>query len=102
MSVLVTIRVPGDTGQFRSFMADESKAATLKEISDDSKSKGAIHHRFAIGDGFVLVVDEWESPQQFQQFFEGNEQIEAVIRDSGGQGPPDVTIAEAIETPDQF
>jgi hypothetical protein len=102
MSVLVTIRVAGDTDRFRSFMADDSEAARLKEISDDSKTKGAIHHRFAIGDGFVLVVDEWESPEQFQQFFEGNAQIEEVIRDSGGQGPPDVTIAEAIDTPDQF
>ncbi len=102
MSVLVTIRFPGDTDQFRSFVSDDSNADRLTSIAEDSKSRGAIHHRFGIGDGFVLVVDEWESPEQFQQFFAGNEEIEAVVRDSGGQGEPDITIAEAVDTPDQF
>ena len=102
MSVLVTVRFPGDTDQFRSFVADDSNAGRLTEIADDAKSRGAIHHRFAVGDGFVLVVDEWESGEQFQQFFSGNDQVEAVVRDSGGQGEPEITIAEAVETPDQF
>ncbi len=34
---------------------------------------GAIHHRFGVGDGFVLVVDEWETIEQFQQFFSNPE-----------------------------
>jgi heme-degrading monooxygenase HmoA len=102
MSVLVTVRFPGDTDQFRSFVADDSNAGRLTEIVDDAKSRGAIHHRFAVGDGFVLVVDEWESGEQFQQFFAGNEKVEAVVRDSGGQGEPEITIAEAVDTPDQF
>jgi hypothetical protein len=102
MSYLITVRIPGDTDQFRSFVADENNADRMNAIAEDGKSRGAIHHRFAIGDGFVLVSDEWESPQQFQEFFEGNEEIEAVVRDSGGQGEPEVTVAEALETPDQF
>src|SRR6185437_14029283 len=28
-----------------------------------------IHHQFGIGEDFALVVDEWESVEQFQQFF---------------------------------
>ena len=102
MSVLVTVRVLGDTDQFRSFVSDERNADRLNSIADDAKGRGAIHHRFSAGDGFVLVVDEWESPQAFQQFFEGNEDVESVIRDSGGQGEPEITVAEALETPDQF
>jgi hypothetical protein len=96
MSVLVIVRFPGDTDQFRNFVADDSNADRLNEIVDDAKSRGAIHHRFAVGDGFVLVVDEWETGEQFQQFFE------AVVREGGGQGAPEVTIAEAVDTPDQF
>jgi heme-degrading monooxygenase HmoA len=102
MSVLVTVRFPGDTDKFRSFVADADNAARITAISQDGKSKGAIHHQFAVGDGFILVVDEWESPEAFQGFFEGNEEIEAVVRDSGGQGQPEVTIAEALDTPDKF
>ena len=62
---------------------------------------GAIHHQFAVGEGFVLVVDEWESPQQFEQFFSSPE-IAAIIRDMGGSGPPEITIGEALASPDQF
>jgi hypothetical protein len=102
MSVLVTVRVPGDTDRFREFVSDPGNADRMKAIADDGRSRGAIHHRFGVGDGFVLVVDEWENPQQFQEFFQGNEEIESVIRDSGGQGEPEVTVAEALETPDQF
>jgi heme-degrading monooxygenase HmoA len=100
MSVLVTVRVPGDTDRFRSFLSSEGDR--LRSISDEAKGLGCLHHRFTVGDGFVLVVDEWESGEQFQQFFEGNEAIETVMRDSGAQGAPEVTIAEAVETPDQF
>jgi hypothetical protein len=102
MSFLVTVRVPGDSNKFREFVSDSANADRLKAIADDGRSRGAIHHRFGVGDGFVFVVDEWENPQQFQEFFQGNEEIEALIRESGGQGPPEVTLAEALETPDQF
>jgi hypothetical protein len=102
MSFVVTVRVPGDSNRFREFLSDSANADRLKAIADDGKSRGAIHHRFGVGDGFVLVVDEWENPQQFQDFFEGNAEIESVIRESGGQGAPEVTVAEALETPDQF
>jgi heme-degrading monooxygenase HmoA len=100
MSVLVTVRVSGDTDRFREFLSTE--ADRLNPISEEAKGVGCLHHRFTVGDGFVLVVDEWESAEQFQQFFESNEEIPKVIQDSGGQGPPEVTIAEAVETPDQF
>jgi heme-degrading monooxygenase HmoA len=100
MSVLVTVRVAGDTDRFRNFIANEGER--LRPIGEAARGVGCIHHRFSVGDGFVLVVDEWESAQQFQQFFESNEEIPVIIRDSGGQGPPEVTIAEAVETPDQF
>jgi heme-degrading monooxygenase HmoA len=100
MSVLVTLRVQGDTDQFRRFIASEDDR--MRGIADDARARGAIHHRFGIGDGFVLVVDEWGSAEAFQQFFETNQEIPSVMRDAGAQGEPEVTIAEAVETADQF
>ena len=99
MSVLVTMRVSGDTDQFRRFI--ETDGDFMQRLGDEAKAQGAIHHRFGIGDGFVLVIDEWESAYAFQQFFQRDDIAQAIMR-AGAQGEPEVTIAEAIETPDQF
>ena len=59
-------------------------------------SGGGIHHRFAVGDGFVVVVDEWETAGHFEKFF-ADPDLQALIAVSGGPpGLPEVTIAEAI------
>jgi hypothetical protein len=99
MSVLVSGRISGDTGKFRHLM--KSDPDRFRQIAERAKSAGAIHHRFGVGDGFVLVVDEWETAEAFQQFFQDPD-IAAIIADAGGTGQPDIVIAEAIESPDQF
>jgi hypothetical protein len=71
MSVLVTMRMRGDTDQFRRFIGSEEER--LRQIADDARASGWIHHRFGVGDGFVLVVDEWESAEAFKTFFETNQ-----------------------------
>ena len=77
-------------------------ADQLAKFAEMSRSAGAIHHRFGVGDGFVLVVDEWESVGQFQQFF-GNPDLQAFIGSVGGAPePPEVIVAEAISSPDEF
>jgi quinol monooxygenase YgiN len=79
MSVLVIGKFQGDAGQFRQ-----------------------AHHRFGIGDGFVVLVDEWESVEQFQQFF-ANPELQAFIGSVGAApAPPEITITEAITSSDQF
>jgi heme-degrading monooxygenase HmoA len=100
MSVVVTGTFPGDTDAFRRFVV--SGADVMRKISEDAKSKGAIHHRFAVGDGFVLLVDEWESAEAFQSFFQSNPDIPTVMQEAGARGEPQFTIAEAVETADQF
>ena len=98
MSVLITQRVPGDTDQFRRFIEDEERLAGYAERA---KAAGAIHHRFAIGDGFVLVVDEWGSADQYERFI-GELVAEGVFADAGARGEPEVIVAEAVTTADQF
>ena len=72
------------------------------KISDTARSAGAIHHRFGIGDGVVLVVDEWESVEHFQQFF-ADPSLQAFITSTGAaQAPPEIIVTEAVASPDQF
>ena len=100
MSVIVTGRIPGDTEQFRRWLPTAEEL--LRKISDDSRAKGCIHHRFAVGDGFVQVIDEWESAEAFEQFFQANADIPKAMQEAGAQGEPEFTFAEAIATADQF
>ena len=100
MSVLVTMRVHGDTSQFRDFL--ESGADRLRSTREAAQAAGCLHHRFGIGEDFVLVIDEWESPEHFQGFFEGNEELMALMRDAGAQSEPEITFTAAVSSPDQF
>ena len=72
-------------------------------MADEAEAVGAIHHRFGVGDGFVLVVDEWESAAHFEKFF-SNPELQAFIGSTGGDPntPPEITVTEAIGSADQF
>jgi len=100
MSVLIIAKFPGDTDKFRRSL--EERADEFAKISEESQGVGGLHHRFGIGDGFVLVVDEWESVEQFQAFM-ANPELQAFIGSVGGAPvPPEVIVAEAITSPDEF
>ena len=100
MSVLVIGKFQGDTATFRQALTD--RAGEFAKIADASRSAGAVHHRFGIGDGFVVLVDEWESVEQFQQFF-SNPDLQAFIGSVGAApAPPEITITEAVASSDQF
>jgi len=99
MSVMVTMKVKGDTDQFRRFL--ETDADRLKKLAEKGREAGAIHHRFAVGDGFVLVIDEWDTAEAFQSFMSSDE-IAEVMRDAGAQSEPAIEFGEAVESPDQF
>jgi heme-degrading monooxygenase HmoA len=68
MSVLMILRVPTDAASFEAVAADNRDA--MKGIAERAQEQGAIHHNFYEGDGEVLIVDEWDSPESFQRFFE--------------------------------
>lgn len=101
MSVLIITKVAGDTAKFRQSLTD--RAGEYEKISADARTKGAIHHRFGLGDGYVVIVDEWETVEQFQQFF-GNPDLQAFIASAGGDvsSPPEVIVSEAVTSADQF
>jgi hypothetical protein len=100
MSVLVIAKFQGDTAKFRQALTD--RAADFEEVARSAQGAGAIHHRFGIGDGFVVVNDEWESVEHFRKFF-ANPELQAFIGSTGaGLAAPDLIMAEAVSSPDQF
>jgi hypothetical protein len=100
MSVLVIGKFYGDTQMFR--QALQERGDEFAKIAESAKTVGAIHHRFGIGDGFVVIVDEWETADQFHTFF-ADPELQAFVATTGAApGPPELTITEAISSPDQF
>lgn len=101
MSALIITTVKGDTAKFRQSLTE--RAGEYEKIGADARTKGAIHHQFGIGDGIVVIVDEWETVEQFQQFF-SNPELQAFIGTVGGDtsSPPQVIVAEATHSADQF
>jgi hypothetical protein len=100
VSMLVIAKFRADTVTFRKALTD--RAGEFEKIAGMARGAGGIHHRFGVGDGFVLVVDEWESIGHFEQFF-GNPELQAFIGSVGAEpGPPEMIIAEATASPDQY
>jgi hypothetical protein len=101
MSVLVTVKIKGDVATFRKSLAE--RAGEFGKVAQRGREAGCRHHRFGVGDGCVLVVDEWDSPEQFEAFF-GDPELQAFIGSAGADPTvsPDITVLEAISSPDQF
>jgi quinol monooxygenase YgiN len=101
MSVLIALKFQGNVEVFTeslTSMADEYMA-----ISAEARHHGALHHRFATGGDYVLVVDEWESADAFYKFFADpglQKFIARVGADTSVQ--PEITVAQVISSPDQF
>lgn len=102
MSVIVTAKIFGDTNVFTKAL--EERADEFRAISARAKEAGAIHHQFAVGDGFVVAVDEWESAAAFEKFF-GDPELQAFIGSTSGGDPnvaPEILVGEAVDSPDKF
>jgi len=99
MSVVVTMKVKGDTARFRQMLDTETEL--LQGLAARARDAGCIHHRFAVGEDFVIVVDEWETADGFHGFISSPE-IAEVMGDMGAQSEPEIEVGEAIESPDQF
>jgi hypothetical protein len=100
MSVLIIGKFQGDTAKFRQSLTE--RADEYAKIAEESRAAGALHHRFGIGDGYIVIVDEWESVEQFQAFM-ANPDLQAFIGSVGGAPvPPEVIVAEAITSADEF
>jgi hypothetical protein len=80
----------------------KERKADFEGIRERAKAAGSIHHRWGFGDGFVIIVDEWRDAASFQKFFESETTIPELMQAGGVQGPPEFTIVEAKQGPDEF
>jgi hypothetical protein len=100
MSVLAVVKFQGDTAAFRQALID--RADEFAKLADSARAAGGIHHRFGVGDGVVVAVDEWESIAHFEKFF-ADPALQAFIGSVGAAPvPPEVTITDAVASPDQY
>jgi hypothetical protein len=87
VSVLMVLRVPADAASLE--RAASENREMFMSISEDARTRGAVHHDFYEGDGEIVVVDEWDSPESFQSFFDDNgEKIGQLMAAAGVQGQP--------------
>jgi len=100
MSVLIIGKFEGDAAKFS--QALQERGGEFEQIAEQAKAQGAVHHRFGIGDGFVVVVDEWGSVDQFQSFFSDPRLQEFIASTGALPGPPELIMAEATPSADQF
>ena len=100
MSLLVIGKFQGDTALFQRALVERS--SEFEKVAERARADGGIHHRFGVGDGYVVIIDEWASLEQFQNFF-GNPEIQAFIGSVGAAPlPPEIIIAEAVSSPDEY
>lgn len=101
MSYIVIAKIPGNLDVFTKALSE--RTAEFEAWSAKGRSVGGIHHRFAVAEGQVIAIDEWETMEAFQQFFadpEFNAFIESVGADPST--PPEVWVGESIASPDQY
>ncbi|MFI4989719.1 MAG: hypothetical protein ACHQHO_02225 [Solirubrobacterales bacterium] len=102
MAVLMTLKITGDPSRIEQALTSDPER--LAAVAERAKAKGALHHRFyanADGSG-VLVVDEWETAEGFQQFFAESPDIGAMMAEAGVTSEPEASFWHPLDTPDAF
>ena len=100
MSVMVGMRIKVDPARF--LEVANGNSGRLVGISDKAKTMGAVSHRFYGGDGEILVVDEWESEEQFLKFFSSTPEIGEMMGEAGVSEQPTPLFWSELDTPDKF
>lgn len=58
--------------------------------------------RFVQGEGELLILDEWDSAEHFQEFFSSQEKIGQMMHEAGVAGPPQIEVYEVLKTAGDF
>ena len=101
MSVLITVKVPGDVDIFTKSVHE--RGDDFAAVAERGKAAGAIHHQFGVGPDFILVVDEWDAAEHFEAFFTAPD-LQAFVGEVGGDTsvPPEITVTTVIDSADKF
>ena len=99
MSAIVLVRFQVDRAQFERVHGERGEE--FRQVAEQGRAAGCLHHQFAAAGNEMIVVDEWESGAAFEKFFD-NATVASLMADAGVQGPPEVTIYESVSTVDRF
>ena len=101
MSVHVTVKMQANSDLFTKSL--EERAEDFVRIGQSGKAAGAIHHRFAVGPDYVVVIDEWDTAEHFEAFF-SNPELQAFIGEVGGDAsaPPEMIFGNLVDSADKF
>jgi heme-degrading monooxygenase HmoA len=97
------IRLDADPAKFEEVAA--ANPDKMKGIRDRAVGNGLIAHRFLGNDGSggVMVVDEWESAEQFQTFFAGvAEEVQGLMQQVGVTSQPQPEFWRVLESHDKY
>ena len=98
MSVIMTLRVPGDPDKLERRSGENPEG--MQAISAKAREAGLIAHRFYGSDGQIMVVDEWPDAEAFQAFFESmRHEIEQLLQEVA-TGEPEITFWRKLDTHD--
>ena len=98
MSVVVVIRFPvSDVAE--AIKGLHANAEMLERISESTRDAGLISHRFVSGADHLAAIDEWDSADEFQKFFDGNPKVAEVMTSIGMTGAPEISVFESIDAP---
>jgi len=100
MSVIVTLRVPGDPKAVERTAQEDPER--MQRITDLAKSHGLIAHRFYGSEGQIMVIDEWPDAESFQRFFAEAEPDVAPMMQAVAQGEPEITFWTKLDTRDDI
>ena len=102
MSVTMMLRVKADPKLLQEVI--NGNEPRVQAINARAKELGATHHRFmASADGTeIVVIDEWESPEAFQKFFEASPEIRQIMAETGVTSEPEITFWHELDTVDRF
>jgi heme-degrading monooxygenase HmoA len=100
VSVYMSLRFEADAEKLEQVAGQNREM--MQSIAERARDQGCIHHRFAAHDGEVVVMDEWESPEAFQRFFEGDEDIPKLMQAVGVTSRPEPVFYRPLDTGDEF
>jgi heme-degrading monooxygenase HmoA len=102
MTVMMGLRISVDPARFEKVVAGNPDRVI--QIAERAKQGGALHHRFYASEAGdeVLVVDEWESADDFQRFFESSPDIGEMMGEAGVTSQPQPVFWRELDTPDKF
>lgn len=101
MSKLIVTMMEGDPEVFQKSLTD--RADEFERFTAEARMAGAVHHRFGVGDGSVLIIDEWDTEEAFHAFF-ARPDLQAFIGKVGGDTSvaPEIMVTEAITSSSDF